>query len=161
MNGNPNSPIIFVTPNGPAAFPGQGQNPCGPNIMVPIRVGAAMELLAGLHQKTMTRAAANDVSIELIEGQKLTSHENLAQQEACIALSNYFRGELRPDVWEKAQLQEVQGEIQRPGTLIRCFLCNPRKEPNPECILCQGSGQILTFPAGIKEDGSAADLSEE
>lgn len=114
----------------------------------PPRVQAAMELLRDLTIKTMSRAAISDVAIEILEGQTLTSSESQVRNDACTLLSNYFRGELQPDFWEKLQLP---GEGDRnhwgniPGQLVRCPACYP-EAARTGCPMCNGAGQVMVFP---------------
>ena len=49
----------------------------------PARIKVALTLLDALTTKQMTRAAANPMSIELIDGLKLTTAEANAQATAC------------------------------------------------------------------------------
>ncbi len=117
----------------------------------PPRVQAAMELLRDLTLKTMSRAAISDVVIEVLPGQALCRSENQVRDDACTLLSNYFRGELQPDFWEKLQLPGESNQNQWggiPGQLVRCPACYP-DPARSSCPMCNGAGQVMVFP--VKE----------
>ncbi len=110
----------------------------------PARVRFALELLQHLTHKTTSRAAANDISIEILPGQVLTREESLAQTNACRLLSDYFTGNLGPSEWEQ-RTEESDPPTRRPGMIVRCFVCAPNP-PQATCVLCKGSGELLVFP---------------
>ena len=115
----------------------------------PARVRIALEFLTNLSSKTMLRAAANDLSIEVIPGQDLTSNEKDAQLAACDMLADYFGGRLKQDIWEKAEFDMTLrriGSSEMPGVIIRCVLCAPGPG-RVDCGLCRGTGSLLIFPS--------------
>lgn len=117
----------------------------------PARILVALDFLAGLSVKTMTRAAVNNVGIEQIDGQKLSATEVDAQNAACEMLENYFLGKLQPDFWEKKQAEN--GVLSdKPGLVMQCPACIGRPMGiKPDCKICAGEGQILTFPTSGSE----------
>lgn len=118
------------------------------DVLPPARVRAALEFLTDLTFKTMPRVAVNDISIEEIEGQRLSQHEARAQQNACNMLCDYFTGSLAPDFWEREKIRLENANVNGmsgPGTVIRCLACSPGP-PRPDCHLCKGGGTILVFP---------------
>lgn len=128
----------------------QQSTPLLPDIIVPARVDKALEFLAILSQKTMCRAAANDISIEILPGQILSDEEANAQATACNLLSKYFAGGLTPDVWEEIKVRAAQHQadhINTTGHLLHCIACQPGP-PRADCPICSGSGRILVTSVG-------------
>lgn len=111
----------------------------------PPRVKTALDCLVHFTHKTMTRVAMNGVSIEEIDGQKLTVPEVAVEQAACRTLVDYLRGRLEPDVWEHADLGPTYPT--QAGMLLRCWFCAGIPEhARANCQVCRGAGQILVFP---------------
>lgn len=120
---------------------------------VPARVKVAMSFLNDLSTKTMSRAAVNDMSIEIIPGQNLSEKEQGAMNAACHLLVDYFEGNLDYDVRERAEIEERQRttDDMTNGVLISCVSC--RSGPvRKDCILCRGTGQLLVIPPNGGED---------
>ena len=115
----------------------------------PARISVAIDLLYQFTMKTMKRCAANDVGFNELDGQNLTSQEERAQNAACALLSNYFEGKLKPDIWERNDIDKDprMASHNEPGTFIRCFRCAP--EPAAQsCPFCKGTGQVIVYPVG-------------
>lgn len=110
----------------------------------PARVRAALEFLANLGGKTATRAAANDMAIELIPGQELSAGERHAQEAACEMLAAYFAGRLRPNYWERRPPRRGRPGGDGDGALISCPVC--RDGASSRCRLCRGTGMLMTYP---------------
>lgn len=113
----------------------------------PARVRIALEVLQHLSFKTMIRAAVNDLAIEQIDGQELTTGESNLQATACNFLNDYLAGKMKPDRLERvrerlAYTSPVGDEL---GMLIRCFNCAPQP-PSPTCPFCHGKGNVLVYP---------------
>lgn len=115
--------------------------------VIPGRVKLAVQFLQDLSHKTMDRAAVNDLSIEVIQGQKLKCPEENAQSAACNMLIAYFRGELEPDKYD-----HKTRENQSPGTILRCFICGGKGAVSSvPCELCKTSGTILVYPGNCPD----------
>lgn len=113
----------------------------------PARVRVAVDFLLNLSYKTMPRAAANDISIEVIPGQDLTASELRTQDAACEMLYDYFGGKMKGSDWERKFLdrsrpQELDGPA---GSLVDCSRCNGRTG-NTECGICHGHGCVKVIP---------------
>ena len=129
-----------------------------PDIIVPARVDKALEFVALLTQKTMTRAAVNDSDIREIFGQKLTDEESVAHATACNLLTRYFAGKLQPDVWEEVKVSAIkkQNDLQgRTGRVLNCIACQPGT-PAKGCPLCNGTGRVLVMSIGSQEQLESA-----
>ena len=124
----------------PFQYPTREANPDLP----PARVRAAMEFVNSLTYKTMARVALNDLQIQEIPGQKLTDEELTAQATAFNLLSSYFSGRLKPDDWEKLDL-EVPNKSDQAGSVINCPICIGSSS-RADCILCKGRGQVVVYP---------------
>lgn len=136
MNG-PQQPAFF-----PMAFP----MPSAPALRdePPARIRMAVDFLALLIHKQMSRAAVNDISIEWAEGQKLIGSEIEAQIAACDLLTKYFEGKLRPDVFEKRETEDL-------GAIIRCPGCFAQGNADGTvCDVCCGRGRVYIKPVGGK-----------
>jgi hypothetical protein len=144
----------------PFPFPvPQGNTIIEPDRDIPQRIRVAMEFLQFLAHKTSPRIAVNEGTIEEFPGQKLQPFEINAQLNACELLSDYFKGNLKFDRYEKEQRRppefiEVEREdnsppIMGPGNVIQCKVCKPGK-CHPDCIFCKGSGSMLVFPTREK-----------
>lgn len=134
-----------------------------PDIIVPARVNKAMEFLSLLTQKTSTRAAVNDISIEQIHGQKLSSEELNAQATACNLLSSYFAGKLTPDIWEGIKVDAARKHVENggiAGRLVHCIACAPNP-PSPECPFCRGSGRIMITAMGMPGSGVGSKIADD
>lgn len=134
-------------PSGPAfvpvqwPYPAPSVNYAPPMNEVPARVRAALDYLSLLTVKGMTRAAVNDITIELIDGQDLTPSEERARGAACDMLTSYFRGDLQTNLQEqvgyRVMLQHAGGQVlvERP-----CPVC---KIPGVDsCPYCGGTGRV-------------------
>ena len=152
---NSQQPAFF-----PMAFPIQG--PSVREDQPPARVRLAVDFLALLIHKQMPRAAVNDMAIEWAEGQKLTGPEVESHIAACDLLTDYFRGRLRSDPWEKqlmnrerlrTELEKEQATAGHGKTCLamRCLNC-PTGHPRPDCVMCRGSGNVLVYPMNDEED---------
>jgi hypothetical protein len=108
----------------------------------PARIRVAMEFLNSLTMKTMRRPYGNNMTIDVIPGQKLTKAELNTQATAANLLNDYFTGKMQPAQWEEQQEQGC-------GTVLRCFACYPG--PKPECALCHGAGLLLVYPTTSQE----------
>lgn len=135
-----------------------------PEIRVPPRVGAAMELLNFLAAKTMQRPAGNGVAFEIIDGQKLTDEEVSAQATAANVVERYLSGNLPADDWEKPVQTLILGycsgqfhkHVKRgrgrrgratkgdvgPCAMIGCPVCGPN-QGNTLCAICKGDGRVV------------------
>lgn len=131
-------PLSLVIPRPPAAQHSGRDDP-------PARVQVALAYLAQLTQKTMARAAANELSIEVIDGQKLTTAEEGAQEDACHLLAAYFRGSLKPTPEEKTEL-DMRKHRMRTGTMMQCPACSKLSRPDGNCYLCRGTGGTVSYP---------------
>lgn len=115
----------------------------------PARVRVALEFLTDLTVKGMTRAAANDISIELIPGQKLSMDEVEAQKAACACLKEYFAGRTRPDRYEQIAQKKIETRTLangKPGMILQCIGCAAMPNKMPYCKVCHGTGEIMVFP---------------
>ncbi len=125
----------------------------------PARVRAAMALLSDFCDKTRSRIAANDISIEEFPGQKLSMSELRTQEVACDMLCSYFRGRLEPDWFElghtvqQGVLQSTEGVYgkEKPvdGIVTVCMFClkdDPEGVPGANCKWCLGTGKLLVSP---------------
>lgn len=145
MNQQPHMPMLMpIMP--PMWQQAQAQQPDE----YPPRIRAAMEMLAMLSLKTMTKAACIDQpgGIEMIPGQKLTGAESHLQFEACKVLEKYFAGSLEPD-WRESNEHENNRIVQGPHILVNCPACFPN--PAVGCKLCTGIGKVFVTPA--RENG--------
>ncbi len=136
---NPNSfvpfPIMALSQPTPQRSLHTGENP-------PARVIVAMEFLSMLTNKTAVRAVSNELSIEQISGQELTTAERNAQATACNVIGDYLRGTLSPNYWEKeVRTRETKGR----GQIVGCFIC-PSSAPIPSCRFCRGYGTVIVTP---------------
>ena len=138
----------------------QPQQQSMPDGLIPARVNKALEFIALLSQKTMARAAVNDVAIEHIEGQKLSDEEGTALATACNMLTDYFGGRLKPDTWEELRVMAARVQIEHDtngvGRVTDCFACAPGP-PSHRCVLCHGSGHLLVFGAGPPQEVTTAE----
>ncbi len=125
--------------------PNDGNNYAGEP---PVRITTALIFLQQLTSKTQPRAVANDISIEVIPGQKLATHEEMAQREACEMLTNYFMGKLKPDVWEEQEFMDHSMDAKNNGSMAcACPLCGVMgNAAMPMCPMCKGTGEIIVHP---------------
>lgn len=119
----------------------------------PPRIRVAMEFLTDLTIKTAPRVAANDMGFHEIDPQKLTLPETQAMNAACLCLTDYFKGELRPDRYENNEQRYLPENVRGPGTILRCIRCGVGGVPDATCIVCNGSGSVLIFPTGTHQEG--------
>lgn len=139
MFGGPNNfPFGFWMPRG-GQQPPEDREP-------PMRIRVAMDFLRLVTHKTSDGAVPHGVGAEHIEGQKLVPAETAAQTAACELLRNYFRGELKPDVWEEKAKEEKKENPAGVGRLISCVLCSGKQRPDPDCVFCKGMGTLLIYP---------------
>ncbi len=125
-----------------------------PDSVVPARVREAREFLGQLYQKQADRAAASEMSIEIIPGQKLCSEEEAARDSACQCIAKYFDGKLSPDETEKLRYQAMKKRVElggKEGNILRCIVCGPSTVPNPHCNLCKGTGKIMVLSFGTND----------
>lgn len=125
-----------------------------PDIVVPARVVKAMEFLNTVTAKTAARAAANEMSIETIPGQKLSPEEENAQSAALNCLTHYFDGRLKMDEWEQLRHDAIKKQAEtgvKKGTLCNCLMCGGLRRPKKDCPLCEGSGTVLVLAARPEE----------
>lgn len=127
--------VVFNSPDGQGGTPRNQEEP-------PARVQVALAFLRDVTFKQFTRAAVNDISIELISPPKLNSSEELAQHAACDMLEAYFKGSLPMDQREREQQKR---ENQQEGSLLTCIACQGTSRYS--CTLCKGSGRVLVYPA--------------
>jgi hypothetical protein len=132
-----NGPFVLMQP------PMQSQDTSYSRKEPPTRIQVALVFLQQLTSKTQPRVATNDISIERIEGQKLTTAEINAQATACNMLNDYFLGKLEPDVFDKTEEHLPES----PESYIRCFACGSHAQAG--CVFCCGSGTVLVRP-GVK-----------
>ncbi len=150
---NPNMPPFMPYPMmgmGPPMMTTPDYHPGDPP---PTRVRIAMEMLRDLTHKTMNRVAVNDVSIEEIKGQGLTTAESNLQASAANILNEYFKGKMKMNQWERSEYRgnnPQSSSLMMQGMIMNCILCNMGKEeghiPNPECSMCRGCGEVVVFP---------------
>lgn len=115
----------------------------------PARVRVALEFLMDLTVKGMTRAAANDLAIELIPGQQLSHDEKEAQKAACACLKEYFAGKTKPDAYEKIAERKFEKKTLadgKPGLVLTCIGCGGQIPKMYNCTICKGAGEIMVFP---------------
>jgi hypothetical protein len=135
----------------PGPWMGQEQQPQRFDAQVPVRVLKAMEFLEMLTEKTMDRPVANEMSIQTVPGQKLTTEEETVQCTALSLLNKYFAGQLPPDQYERVRLDAMQSQQRRMQMdnkkfmLIQCVKCGTN--PVPTCQLCEGTGAMLVTSA--------------
>ena len=137
MNENGGPLVVFNSPDGQGGNNRHQEEP-------PARVQVALAYLRDVTFKQMTRAAINDISIELIDGPKLKSSEEAAQLAACDMLEMYFQGRMQMDMREKTQQKEMQ-RLNAGATLLSCIACQGSGVRN--CSMCRGTGRILVYPA--------------
>ncbi len=114
----------------------------------PVRVRIAMELLNQFTFKTMDRIAINEVAVQTVDGQKLTTGESNLQATACNFLNDYLLGRVKKDRYERSKEEKQECNLpdtDEPGTLIRCFNCIINN-PSADCIFCRGSGSVIVYP---------------
>jgi len=137
----------------PPGWQAEQQQQQAPDIIVPMRVNKALEFVALMNQKTMTRAAVSESQIQQIDGQQLTSEEGACLATAANLLSHYFAGKLTPDVWEALRVDALRHEVERAGLmgkLMPCIVCCTPGPVQPNCFLCNGTGKILVASVGNK-----------
>lgn len=171
-NGPPSAFVPFMFGPPAAAQPAYYGNNSRPFVHpneAPARVEKAMDFIYLISQKTQPRAAVNDISIEVIDGQKLSTAENVALAAACHCLSAYFAGKLRMTPMEALHMDlsadELRdddgpaGAVAGPGggevsLCVHCVMCNPA-QPDPACLWCKGCGKVMVTPLRGAESSSA------
>jgi len=121
-----------------------------PDVSVPARVTQAMQLLQHLASKRRRLPAASEHVIEVVDQDDLCSEEEAARDAALQLLARYFDGKLVNDQWEDLRYKALEKRAEmglKEGKLIGCVGCHPMR-PDPNCILCQGSGKIFVQAAG-------------
>jgi hypothetical protein len=151
---NPSSgfPFSFIGPWWPQQQEYRTEDRSRINLEAPARVRVAMQFLEALSSKTMDRAAVNDISIELVHGQKLTDHEKDAQIAACLLLQQYFAGDMKANTQENIALLESRAPELR-NSLHKCPKCvlqTGKRDAN--CNLCMGTGSIMVVPIVGREE---------
>lgn len=127
------------------------------DLVVPARIGKAMEFLAHLHHKQMIRAAVFEMGVEQIPGVDLCAEEEATRDAALKCLSDYFDGKLKPDQWEglkydvqKKAAEKHLGATAQPsaqvmqGAVLSCPKCEA--PGNQSCKYCHGLGQVMVSP---------------
>jgi hypothetical protein len=129
--------------------------------MVPARVRVALEYLSLLTSKTMVRAAVNDMAIQEIPGQELSSEEVTAQATACNMLSFYFAGKMPADYWERLDAEDRAYQRGEGGELSPCFNCRGinANTLTKNCHFCRGNGFVFVTPAVMEEVATAEQLT--
>lgn len=117
------------------------------NLEPPVRVQVAVAVLRELTGKTRSTCAINDLSIEIIDGQKLTHAEANLQASAANFLTDYLKGKDGCDKWEKEKVR-VTYEMNESchGTILNCFSCASLPQPLSTCKFCKGTGTVLVSP---------------
>lgn len=136
-------PMVFPAPSAPPS----GEEP-------PPRVLAAMAFLNQLTQKTAAKCAVNDISIEWHEGPKLLGHEVAAQIAACDLLTDYFRGKMKPDRFERLPERGLTGMLELDGVITGCPACAGVGQVGAiTCMYCKGRGRALisALPNSLEE----------
>lgn len=114
----------------------------------PARIHAALEYLQYCMLKQLSRAAVNDISIEVIPGQKLSTAEANAQASAANLLSAYFQGRMAINFWERLEASQLEREApQGTATTLHCPSCFG-SSPKRNCPICRGTGNIIAYPGG-------------
>ena len=101
--------------------------------------------------------AASEHAIEVVEQDGLCGEEEAARDAALQLLAKYFDGKLVHDPWEELRYKALEKRADmglREGRIIGCVGCHPM-HPDPNCILCGGSGKIFVQAAG----GSTAGMT--
>lgn len=141
---NTPQPFFTIMP-----MPWGGQHPSQyqgqPSSDVPARVRTALAFLGQLSERAMDRAAVNDISIEVLPGQKPAGNELIAANAALNMLIDYFGGSLPLNHWEKTQNDLMRQDLCPIGPVIRCPACNNAVSLTP-CLLCQGTGKLVVQP---------------
>jgi hypothetical protein len=132
----------------PFMMPFPMPSPLGEGNQAPARMRLAVEVLRDLTVKTMDRVAVNDMSMQSIEGQKLTEEERILQISACKLLSDYFSGKTVLNKWEEVAVRSK--DTRTAGLLMRCFSCNGKA--GHACSFCNGTGAIKVFSAEAPEE---------
>lgn len=122
----------------------------------PARVRLALEYVGMMVFKQMERAAVNDISIEVLQGQKPTTAESNALASAANCLSEYFSGKISTDRWERSRLESfkekrenetTKSRMPEAATHIRCPNCFEQMSrgarPQANCPICKGSGTVF------------------
>jgi hypothetical protein len=120
------------------------------DIAVPARVNKAMEFLDHVASKRRKMPAASEHSVEVVEQDNLCAEEEATRDSALQLLTKYFDGNLTQDPWEELRFQTLKKRLEmgtKEGRLIGCVVCHPLR-PDPNCILCGGSGKIFVQAAG-------------
>lgn len=121
--------------------------PPSSEIIVPARVIKAMDFLAMLNSKQMTRAACSENQVVEIQGQKLSPEEEATKGVALNMLSHYFEGKLAPDNWETIKADSLVNRNKRKainGTMrvMSCVHCGGAPGDR-KCPLCEGKGTLV------------------
>lgn len=111
----------------------------------PARVRVAVTVLSMLTDKTMARGMVNDHVCETIDGQLLTDAEKDLQRRACEMLEEYLDGSIKPDLWERQQLEPVQQPALPITRILGCPMCCdlPPTRSKRVCELCKGRGRLI------------------
>lgn len=109
---------------------------------VPARVTLALEFLAQLTFKTMTRGMVSGVGMAEIDGQELLPVEHEAQAAACNMLTAYFEGRLEPTAWE---VNVTRAHLPGAAQITGCPRCGGTgKLDDRKCPACNGKTIIIT-----------------
>jgi len=141
MNNYPSPQFI------PISFTPVSQNEPIPRLSdePPARVQFALEWLRHLTVKQMPRVASNDQGFHELDSLKLTTAERNAEASACNTINEYLLGKLEQSSWEREQ-ETMKGVPKgSAGVVLKCVMCQPGPN-NPRCVLCKGTGQIISFP---------------
>lgn len=120
------------------------------DIAVPARVNKALEFLHHLASKRRKMPAATEHQMEVVDQDKLCAEEEATRDAALQLLTKYFDGGLNNDQWEQLRFKALEKRADmglREGRIIGCVGCHPMR-PDPNCILCGGSGKIFVQAAG-------------
>ena len=111
----------------------------------PARVLVALSYLRNVTMKQTALVAVNDISIEWRDGQELETAEKLARDAACHLLVDYLRGGLKKSVYEKSEKSGPGWPKDKAGFLMKCPHCFPNGFIKPNCNICGGVGEGMTF----------------
>lgn len=120
---------------------------------VPARVRFALSYLQFLATKEQAIGVPGATAVEVIDGPRATTAENLAREEAARLLGDYFRGQYRPDALERRRTKEAAGAPGgapgRPGAYLRCPGCQGGTG-RYGCEMCGGCGEVFIYPVHSK-----------
>lgn len=125
--------------------------------VVPSRARAALDYLMYCTRKEQPMVAIGNLANDIIPGQPLTVRERYASGCAANVLADYFRGEMKMDMWEQLHFQYVQQEVisqQVAGRVITCINCGGATTTN--CEVCKNKRRLLLYPIGSETVGPAA-----